>query len=315
MGEEEQLKGRMGLRETDTFTGAWGRIIGFRGHKDSNPFGIYRGGPEFDYSFGALQTGMDIYGKEYEGGARDHAGLYVAFGHGELDVTHNLFGRFTIDAGTDSFNAFTLGGYWTRFGENDWYLDGVVQGTWYDMTMSSARNSLLGFPDQKVDGLGFAASLEGGYPFQLGGGWQIEPQAQLVYQTIDMGSFNDGAAEVRFEDLDSLVGRVGARLARTWAVGEEAQGNGESLARLATVWGRVNLWHNFLDAEVTTEFSSADGFIPFTAELDDTWIQAGLGGSLQMTSARSLYGNVNYETTFDGGAHAFNGKLGMRVNW
>ncbi|WP_132615129.1 autotransporter outer membrane beta-barrel domain-containing protein [Rhizobium laguerreae] len=27
---------------------------------------------------------------------------------------------------------------------------------------------------------GFAASLKGGYPFHLGGDWQLEPQAQVI---------------------------------------------------------------------------------------------------------------------------------------
>ena len=37
-----------------------------------------------------------------------------------------------------------------------------------------------------------------GYPIALGGGWIIEPQAQLVYQTLSNGSASDGAALVRF---------------------------------------------------------------------------------------------------------------------
>ncbi|WP_292648432.1 autotransporter outer membrane beta-barrel domain-containing protein, partial [Mesorhizobium sp.] len=284
VGEEEQLKGRTDLRESETFNGAWGRLIGHWGHSGGHELGIYGGGPEFDYTFGALQVGMDIYGKEYDNGARDHTGLYLAVGHGEVDVTHNLAGRVSFKGGDDEFDAFTLGGYWTRFDSNNWYLDGVVQGTWYDVTTKSLRDTLLGFPDQNINGFGFAASLEGGYPFYFGDGWQIEPQGQLIFQTIRMNSFNDGAAEVRFDDLDSLIGRIGARLARTWAVDEEAQGNGDGTsARLATVWGRVNLWHEFLDGDVTTEISSADGFVPFTADLEQDLIELGIGGSLQLT--------------------------------
>lgn len=311
VGEEEQLKGRVDLREKPNFNGAWGRVIGQWGHADGDALGIYRGGPEYDYGFGALQLGTDVYGKEYDNGARDHAGLYAAFGHGDVDVTHNLLER-SFDAGSDDFNAFTVGGYWTRFWENNAYLDGVVQGTWYDVTSKSQRNTLLGFPDQQVNGFGFAASLEGGYPFYFGDGWQIEPQAQMIYQAISFDTFNDGAADVRFEDTNSLPSRIGARLARNWTV-EEA--SGDKPVRLATVWGRVNLWHNFLDADVTTSFSSANGFIPFTANLEDTWIEADLGGTLELTPAASLYGNVDFSTSFDGDAYSIGGKLGLRMNW
>ena len=313
IGEQEQLKGHADLREDQNFNGAWGRLIGRWGHKDGGALGIYgAGGPEFDYGFGAMQMGVDIYGREYENGMRDHAGLYFGFGHGEIDVTHNRAGRSSFDAGSDSFDAATVGGYWTRYGENNWYLDGVVQGTWYNVTTKSQRDTLIGFPDQDVNGFGFAASLEGGYPFYFGNGWQIEPQAQLVYQNINMDSFNDGAAEVRFDDLDSLAGRIGARLARSWAVEEVAGGEP---ARLATAWGRVNVWHEFLDGSATTEFSSANGFIPFSADLQQDWIEAGIGGSLQVTRSITVYGNVNYETTFDGDDWGAGGKIGMRIIW
>ena len=115
---------------------------------------------------------------------------------------------------------------------------------------------------------------------------------------MSFDSFHDTASEVQFDDLDSLAGRIGARLARTWAIEEEAQGNGGTPARLMTAWGQVNLWHEFA-ADTTVEFSSATGFIPFSADLDESWIEFGLGGTCQLTQTASLYGNVNYRTTFD----------------
>ena len=121
----------------------------------------------------------------------------------------------------------SVGGYWTHFGPSDWYLDGVLQATWYDVTMTGRR----GLRDGETDGWGLAASLEGGYPFDLGDGWLIEPQAQLIYQAIDLADFNDGAADVRYSDEDSLAGRIGARLARNWDL-EAAQGDGPGTGRL-----------------------------------------------------------------------------------
>ena len=313
VGEEEQLRGRTDLgKDGDKVNGAWGRLIGHYGHRDGDPRGIYGlSGPEFDYRFGAMQTGLDVYRKENDNGTIDHAGLYFAFGHGEVDVQHNLLGR-QFKAGTDSFDAGTIGGYWTRFWENNAYLDGVVQGTWYDVTTQSQRSALFGFPDQDVSGFGFAASLEGGYPFYFGDGWQLEPQAQLIYQTVNMDSFNDGAAEVRFDNLNSLTGRIGGRVARTWTVEEAAN---DKPARLATAWGRVNIWHEFLDTTSTTSFSSQTGFIPFTADLDENWVEVGVGGSLQMTASTTVYGNVNFSTPFDGGGYGIDGKIGLRMNW
>ena len=148
VGEEEQLRGRTDLGKDGYMgNGAWGRLIGHYGHRDGDPRGIYGlSGPEFDYRFGALQTGLDVYRKENDNGTIDHAGLYFAFGHGEVDVQHNLLGR-QFKGGTDSFDAGTIGGYWTRFWENNAYLDGVVQGTWYDVTTQSQRRALFGLPE------------------------------------------------------------------------------------------------------------------------------------------------------------------------
>ena len=291
--------------------GVWGRLIGHWGHRDGP--GIYAGAPSFDYGFGAAQLGLDLYRQEYQDGSRDNAGLYAAFGHGEVDVDHNLLG-FSFKGGEDKFNAWSLGGYWTHFGPSGWYLDGVVQGTWYDTNMTAGRG-VFGLRDGETDGWGVAASLEGGYPFELGDGWQLEPQAQLVYQTFDFAGFNDGAADVRYSDLNSLAGRVGAQLARDWKLGE-VEGGGEPLvhARLASIWLRADLWQEFL-GQPTTEFSSANGFVPFTADLQGGWAKVGLGGSYDFDANGTIFGNMNYERTFDGDAYAWEGKVGLKVKW
>ena len=69
----------------------------------------------------------------------------VALGRGHADVEHNILG-FKFKGGEDDFDAVSVGGYWTRFGDSNWYLDGVLQGTWYDMDMTSNRR-LLGLRD------------------------------------------------------------------------------------------------------------------------------------------------------------------------
>lgn len=309
VGEEEQLKGRTDIGADAKFNGYWVRGLGHSGHRNGDTNGIYDGAPEYDYRFGAIQAGLDFYRHEADG-VTDHAGMYIAYGHGRMDVTQNRLIE-TRDAGRNDFDAYSVGGYWTRLGDNGWYLDGVLQGTWYNMTTSSNRATEFGFPDQDVKGFGFAASLEGGYPFDLGNQWQIEPQAQLVWQTINFDDFNDGAADIRYDDLNSLAGRIGARISRTWAV-EEATTT--EPARLATVWGRVNLWHEFT-AKAQVDISSATGFVPFKSDLEETWIEIGGGATRQITKNMSLYGNVSYSTTFDADNYAWNGKLGVRVNW
>jgi len=175
------------------------------------------------------------------------------------------------------------------------------------MDMSGLRGLAAG----ETDAFGLAASLEGGYPFHFENEWILEPQAQLVYQAIDVDDFNDGAADVRYSDEDSLAGRIGARLTRDWDI-EEGQNGAEP--RKLTLWGRGDIWHEFLE-NPKTEFSSADGFIPFTADIGDTWGKLGVGVAWQVSEDATFYGNVNYERSFNDSAYAWEGKIGFKTDW
>ena len=137
----------------------------------------------------------------------------------------------------------------------------------------------------------------------------LEPQAQLIYQTLNISHAQDIAAVIRFRDDDFLTGRLGARLAKTWALDENVP-----QPRLITGWLRANLWHEFL-GDSKTEFSSQVGFVPFRADLGGTWAELGAGVSAQITRSASLYANANYQRSFDGDRHAYEGKIGLRINW
>ena len=242
--------------------------------------------------------------EERDAGQRDRAGAYAAFGRADADVTHSQSDGSSIIAGDTSFDAVSLGGYWTRTGPEGWYVDGVLQLTWYDVKMSSHR----GVGNGNTDGWGLAASVEGGYPYALRDGWVVEPQGQLVYQTFDFDDFDDAAAKVSYSDTDSLAGRLGARLARSWEQGTE------TAPRPAAAWARVNVWQEFL-ANPTTTFSAFGGSVPFTGSLDDTWAEIEVGADMKATEAWSFYGDLSYQVTFDGEADSFGAEVGAKWRW
>ena len=132
----------------DTPDGAWARAFGHWGHRDGP--GIYVGGPSFDYGFGGVQMGFDLYRNEDQYGGRNNAGLYAGYGHTEVDVEHNLLG-LTLKGGTDKLELLRR-----------WILDPFrsrrlvprrrSQGTWYDIDMNSRR----GLRDGETDGWGLA---------------------------------------------------------------------------------------------------------------------------------------------------------------
>lgn len=278
----------------------WARIIGTHGNHDGGPWGIYRNGPNFDYDIYGLQAGLDLYRGNNADGSRDHAGVYAAIGRIQGDVRH--FNG--INAGTNTIDGYSIGAYWTHFGASGWYLDGVVQGTWFDAEADSKR--LL--PKLQRESFGLAASLEGGYPIALGHGWTIEPQAQLVYQTLVNGSAHDRAALVRFSDVDSLAGRVGARLAKGWAMEDGTH------PRTMTAWLKASLWNEFL-GNPKTSFSSATGMIRFHSDLGGAWAEIRAGVDTQIARNTALYASAGYSIGFDGRSHVYDGRVGLKLTW
>jgi autotransporter family porin len=293
----DTLHERMGA-EGQGATGQWGRVAALHGSRDGERFGVLGGAPAFDYDLAVFQAGQDLYRVATPAGARTRAGLYAAFGAGRADVTH----FDSTDAGRDGLTALSLGAYWTHFAAAGWYADAVLQGTWYDL-----RGSSTYLPELETDGLGWAASLESGAPFHLGGGWMVEPQVQAVYQRIHIDGASDGAAAIRFRDVDSLAARAGLRIAHVWSPGP---GSGPQV----TAWLRPSIWHEVLGDPITS-FSSETGPVPFHADLGGTWAELNAGITSQVGDGLSLYANAGYQHGLDGDSTGYYGKIGFRAGW
>jgi outer membrane autotransporter protein len=271
----------------------WSRVLLRDGEREGKD-GRLGGRSRYDYDYFAAQMGVDLV---RDGGDRgdQFAGLYAAYGSGDGEVRH-----FTqVRAGKDKFNAYTLGGYWTRFTPTGWYVDGVVQASRYGMKALSSRLGTV-----KTDGYGFVASLEGGRALRMGG-VTVEPQAQLMAQTVSLDDVADIAAQVRFEDIDSFAGRIGARVARTWADGDDGA---------VTLWGRTSLWYEFR-GDTKAAFSSAAGFIPLHADLGGEWVEFNGGVTANVTGGLSVHANLRYETDFGGRQHSYGLQAGLQLRW
>jgi outer membrane autotransporter protein len=281
--------------------GAWGRVIAEHGDRDGGcPVLV---GPTFDYWFTAVQAGFDAIRLQHLSGARDRAGVYGVFGSAHADVQSQT----GTDAGRDRFAAYSVGGYWTHYSAWGGYLDGLVQGTFYDVRDESTRLAAL-----ETEGWGFAASLEAGVPFKgFLGGWSIEPQAQLVYQTIDLDESGDIGARVRFEDVDSLAGRLGVRFSSHWVM-PALWGLHPPLA--TTAWFRPSYWHEF-DDDARTLFSSAIGFLPFRSNIAEDWVELNTGFTVQVDRHTALFASGSYDIDTEGDGEAWQGKVGLKVVW
>ena len=83
-----------------------------------------------------------------------------------------------------------------------------MQGTSYSGSASTQ------FARFDTDGWGFIASLEGGVPFalpQLGPGFVVEPQGQILWQKVSFRHDYDGLGDVALGDTTRPSRRVGLR--------------------------------------------------------------------------------------------------------
>ena len=103
---------------------------------------------------GGFQGGIDLLRGSLIAGHSERAGLYGAYG----DVNADVDGLVTNPAatayvlthtGSMNLNAWSAGGYWTHVGPGGWYLDAVLQGTWYYGSASTQ------FARLNTDGTGF----------------------------------------------------------------------------------------------------------------------------------------------------------------
>ncbi len=278
---------------------AWGRVIGLNGSRDGEGLGIHGDrGPDYDYHITALQAGTDLYRVKRADGSADNTGFYVAYGETKADVSH--FGGG--DAGDDRLYGLTLGAYWTHSGAAGWYLDGVLQGTWYDVEASGR------LPEMDTRGFGLGLSLEGGYPIRFDNGLVLEPQAQLTYQSINLDDGHDMGAAIRFHDVESLNGRLGLRLSRSW----DLKAMGEDKPRQALAWGRVSVLNEFL-GRPETDFSSEEGFLPFRSDMHETSFRVDAGIDAEIARDVFLYASLQYQQKFGGDDHAIGGQVGLKV--
>lgn len=271
----------------------WGRVYGSH-HEEA-----WRGNvsPKFDGSFWGMQAGMPLYGIDHENGQRDRFGVFFGFHNTSGDVKGFAIGRLNRPVGRIGIDAYSLGAYWTHFWNSGAYLDAVLMGTWLDQTTRSTYGA-------KGDSKGsiLTASLEGGYPIELGSGWKLEPQAQLIFQHQRSERFNDPISSIAYGNSNVLTGRVGARLTA------DLDWNGVPVKPYLI----ANLWHDFGNGSDIVKF----GTFPIRADRNATALELGRGLSAQIAQNVAVYGKASYTTELSGlEQKSVGGKLGVRVTW
>lgn len=284
--------------EQSLFTGSgylpasWGRVFG-----QSTDMG-WSGtvDPSVDGHLFGIQAGQDVFGWESESGNIDRVGLFFGYAHMDGDIRGQALGWNNLAVGDIKATGTSFGGYWTHIGPGGWYLDGVLMGTWFGGDAASKSGQSI-----EVGGSAVTASLEGGYPIALGGGWALEPQGQIIWNHLSLDDQSDDFSSVSFDGDDVVTGRLGLRL----------QGSYDAGGTVLQPYLKANLWHNF-DADQTISFDDDQ----ITTGIGGTSLEIGGGVVAKVSESTSLFATADY--TFDIGgekARIWEGNLGVSVKW
>ncbi|MCP3713297.1 autotransporter domain-containing protein, partial [Paraburkholderia sp. CNPSo 3274] len=254
-----------------------------------------------------FQAGVDVWRGSFLPDHHDAAGVYFAYGNSDVDVNGLVTNPAATayvpsSTGTLNLNAYSGGAYWTHYGPGGWYVDAVLQGTYYDGN-ATTQNARL-----PVSGSGILTSLEAGYPLALplGPAFVLEPQVQIIWQHVGLNEANDGLGAVDPGSTSGVSGRLGVR--GQWTI-ERANGQ---------VWQpyvRANLWRDW-GAQATTRYSGVDQ-VPLSQQA--TRMDVAAGFTAKLDTRMSVYGQFGYQFSVNSSASGQQrgvwGDVGVRYAW
>jgi outer membrane autotransporter protein len=304
-GENQTLAwDECGTCGSDTKGQTWGRIFGK--HLEQN--GKTRLNMDTDmYGF---QFGHDFKIKRTDEGGHRLTGAYLAYGHADTDFSDRYRaenGVVSADkyTGNGKTNAVSLGVTHTRYAPNGSYLDLVGQLSY----LRNKYNSRDGYQASQ-NGWGAALSAEVGRPYAISkhtageAGWLLEPQAQLIYQYVDLNDFNDGVRQVNEKGQHGLRGRVGVRLAHNAQASEKNY-------QTKTFYAVANVWHDFINSK-----SVGIGRDNLSEKYASTWGEVGVGVQFPVGKHSYLYADARYERDLGSSKReGYRGTIGFKHTW
>ncbi|MGK3123206.1 autotransporter outer membrane beta-barrel domain-containing protein [Candidatus Pantoea formicae] len=259
-------------------------------YKSDQSFRDY--GYDFDLDYSAVQVGGNLLRLD---GEKDSLRGGLAYTRGNTRIRPDAADGYS----STTFDSDSLAFYGTWQRQTGFYLDGVISFDWHRGETDIARQK----QEAKLKGHGWTASLESGYPFDLGDGYKLEPQAQLMYMKLNMNDFTDeDGNKVRYGDYNQTIGRLGARLDRTWT---------DDSNRQYTPYLRANYykgWGGTADTHISSVENPALSATFTSGHFGQMW-EVGAGGTATLQQDVSLYAEADYRKEIRG-----NGAKGWRYN-
>lgn len=301
LGSFHERRGADADQELSHDKRAWTRVIGQNDRSSGAGNGLRDHHVRNEANIAALQIGTDLYGAQ-QGDASTRAGVYGAVGQSRGSVDHAGAAGSRSRAGNNDFTGYSLGLYGTWLDGRGGYVDAVLQGTYYGVTSRSSGGMHL-----STGGYGVAASLEAGRRYNLAPGLHIQPQAQLVFQHLDLRDSSDAASRVMFPGTDTALLRLGARLSKNLPWSSQTPG---------TAWVSGNLLQR-VGAHARTRFSTpTQGDVGFTNDLPGTALSLQTGIEGQVRKNVLVNARIGVEQSVGGwGFTSLSGQLGLKVSF
>jgi outer membrane autotransporter protein len=303
----ERIGDTLTLENAGGSSTGWGRAdwARFFGQQVNNRYRAFAD-PRADGWLGGFQGGLDLWRGSLLPGHRDAAGVYLAYGHADIQanglITNAAATAYVLThTGAVNLDAYSAAAYWTHYGPTGWYVDAVLQGTRY------GGNASTQFAQLPTNGFGFISSLETGYPvpLPLGPRFVLEPQAQIIWQQVTFNQANDGQGPVALGSTSGPTGRIGVR--GQWTIVSE---NGQ----LWQPYARANLWRDW-GATATTTF----GIDPVILLEEATRLELAGGVTAKLNDRLSLYAQAGYQFAVaqinDITRNGVKGDVGLRYAW
>lgn len=292
LGNRHQRQGAPALSATDGRT-AWARAV-------SSDIDIRQQGtvsPRSEGRVHGLQAGTDLLS-----GAGWRAGLYV--GQLEGDAGVEGFARGIVGpVGRTDLRSQYLGLYGSWQSDSGLYADAVLQHAGHRYSVRTREGAAI-----QGKGRGWAASLEVGQAFALGGGWQIEPQLQLIHQRLDLDdTLLTGLTTVRQRTDSGWTVRAGAKVQGEWQTG----------AGSLKPYARVNLYKRQGGTDTAT-FIAPAAATDILTRTGGSSAELALGATWQWGPRWGVYGELGKAWATGGSQRSgsgVQGSLGLKARW
>ena len=285
----DTLNQRLGeLRDySDTEDGVWFRMKS--GETESDKYGHY------NYRWNFYQLGYDRTVADNQNG-KWHIGGAFHSTMGDVDYHHG-------DGDMRSYGGSLYAGW---AGSKGHYMDYVLSYSHYNNKYNVYHDGMKA-ADADYSDHAWMVSAEYGRKFDMGGKWFIEPQSQLVYGKSGGSDYTlSNGVKVHDDGEDSLIGRLGFRLGKSFATTAKGQEPNQIYLKFNALHEFSGDWDMALWGTDASYYQHCDG--------GDTWYTFGIGGKVSLTDNTVFYGDV--EKSFGGDVTTkwqFN--AGLRFLW